>query len=141
MIPPRAHLFPLLFLIAAAACSGSNRMAEPHVTLQMSGRAVRITQADGERMSAALVDALLRSPDPTLQAEGARVRNGTVWVGPDNDLRISAWLLDVRAGQPVLVWREQASRSAMLNRVARLSGTPGGEWTVTAIDQENVHPR
>lgn len=116
-------------------------MTKPYVTLVVAGQTVRLTQDDGERMRAALIDALSRAPDPALQAEGARLRNGTVLLGPDNDLRINSWLLDVRSGQPVLVRREQASRAAMVNRLAHLSGTPGGAWTVTAIGEEIVRAR
>jgi hypothetical protein len=114
---------------------------QPHVTLTLRDRAIRVTRQDGERMRAALIDALSRSTDPALQAEGARVARGGVFVGPDNDLRISAWLLDARDGQPVLVWRQQSSPHALLNRIARLSGSPGARWTVTAIDEELVHGR
>jgi hypothetical protein len=123
------------------ACSGGKRMGERHVTLVVAGRSVRLTEQDGERMRVALVGALARSPDAALQAEGGRLGNGGAGVGPDDDLRIGAWLVDVRGEELVLVWRQEASPGGLLNRVARLSGTPGGAWTVTGIDEEIVHRR
>jgi hypothetical protein len=129
----------ILTLIVTTACSGSHRMAEPHVTLTLHGRAVLVTQQDGERMRAALIAALSQASDPALQAEGARLRESPVVIG--TDLRIGPWLLDKRGDEPVLVWRQQSAPGGLVNQLARLSATSSGDWSVTSIDQELVHRR
>jgi len=112
-------------------------MSAHQVRLNAGGRTVVVTEADGEAMRRALVDALSRSPDPELQKEARALAHAVPSIA-DDELRIDAWLLVSRESELLLLLYERRSPTLMTIRVAHLDGRPGGPWRVVQTTMETL---
>lgn len=114
------------------------------IQLQYGSEFIAVTLEDGQRMREALVAFLEKN---TIEGEEYRLqllqyaRRGSVFIGPDNDLRFGGWLLTNYNGALVLMNRDRTLQpfGAFM---AELTRVPAPElWAVSRFYFMHIRPR
>lgn len=113
-------------------------MESKQATVDVAGRQVTLTEADGEKLRLALIDYLSRATDPEQQKEASRLEKAVPHID-EGQLRVGPWLLE--GGERGLVMARTVSDTpaAMVLQLAYVEGQPGGTWRVTAVGEETLH--